>query len=201
MTKLNFLRLKNALLFANIISNTVGILVIVFILRRAGDLIAPEIMMLANRIHIFFLPLCLIIPIAIAVAYEKPIRHYLEKQYRNEPVSEEAILLARQRHFERTVFLDCPEFYCLAHGRMCLFRGVLVKWCRPGVHQGSLFSKYFYRDHHRNHRIFRARIRFSAAGGEIFFPGRRSVRHGQNLSYPYKDTFDGAYCWPSILCR
>ena len=63
MTKLNLLRLKNALLSANIISNTVGILVIVFILRGAGDLITPEVLKLATRIHIFFLPLSLLIPL------------------------------------------------------------------------------------------------------------------------------------------
>ena len=85
-TKMNVFRIKNALLFANSISNAFGILVIVFILRRAGDLIAPEVFLLAKRIHIFFLPLSLIVPIVITVVYEKPIRRYLEKQYRYEPV-------------------------------------------------------------------------------------------------------------------
>ncbi len=56
MTKLKLLRLKNALLFANMISNTIGILVIAFILRSTGDLIAPEVRILVKRIHIFFYP-------------------------------------------------------------------------------------------------------------------------------------------------
>ena len=110
MTKLKLLRLKNALLFANMISNTIGILVIAFILRSTGDLIAPEVRMLVNRIHIFFLPLSLLIPIAITIAYEKPIRHYLEKQYQNEPLSEEATLLARRRLLNEPLFLILLDF-------------------------------------------------------------------------------------------
>ena len=110
MTKLKLLKLKNALLFANLISNTVGILVIVFILRRAGDLIEPEILMLTNRIHLFFLPLSFIIPLAITVTYERPIRHYLEKQYRNESISKEAALLARRRLLNEPLFLIILDF-------------------------------------------------------------------------------------------
>ncbi len=123
MTKLKLLRLKNALLFANMISNTIGILVIAFILRSTGDLIAPEVRMLVNRIHIFFLPLSLLIPIAITIAYEKPIRHYLEKQYQNEPLSEEATLLARRRLLNEPLFLILLDFIIwLVAG--CVYSGV-----------------------------------------------------------------------------
>jgi sigma-B regulation protein RsbU (phosphoserine phosphatase) len=139
MTKLKLLRLKNALLFANIISNTVGILVIVFILRRAGDLIAPEVLLLANRIHVFFLPLSLIVPIAITVAYEKPIRRYLEKQYRNEPVSEESTRLARQRLLNEPFFLIVLDFIIwLTSG--CFYSGMF--WLN-GADRESIGEAFF----------------------------------------------------------
>ncbi len=139
MTKLTLLRLKNALLFSNIISNFFGILVIVLILRRSGDLIAPEIIMLADRIHIFFLPLSIIIPSAIALVYEKPIRHYLEKLYRKEPPSEEATLLARRRLLNEPFFFISLDFVVwLAAG--CLYAGVF--WLN-GADRESIGEAFF----------------------------------------------------------
>jgi serine phosphatase RsbU (regulator of sigma subunit) len=139
MTKLKLLRLKNALLFANIISNMVGILVIAFILRSTGDLIAPEVRMLVKRIHIFFLPLSLLIPIAITVVYEKPIRHYLEKQYRNEPLSEEATLPARRRLLNEPLFLILLDFIVwLTAG--CVYSGVF--WLN-GADRESIGEAFF----------------------------------------------------------
>ena len=139
MTKLNVFRLKNALLFANCISNLFGIIVIVFILRGLGDLITPEVRMLANRIHIFFLPLSLIVPIAIAVAYEKPIRRYLDRQYRNEPVSEESTLLVRRRLLNEPIFLIVLNFIVwLIAG--CVYSGVF--WLN-GADRESIREAFF----------------------------------------------------------
>jgi sigma-B regulation protein RsbU (phosphoserine phosphatase) len=139
MTKLKVLRLKNALLFANIISNAIGILVIVFILRGSGDLISPKVFMLASRIHIFFLPLSLIVPIAITVAYEKPIRRYLEKQYRNEPVSEESTLLVHRRLLNEPIFLITLDFIVwLMAG--CVYSGVF--WLN-GAGRESIGEAFF----------------------------------------------------------
>ena len=139
MTKITVFRIKNALLFANAISNTFGVLVIVFILRRAGDLIAPEVMLLANRIHIFFLPLSLIIPIVITIVYEKPIRRYLEMQYRNEPVSEAFTLIARQRLLNEPIFLIILDFIVwLTAG--CLYSGVF--WLN-GADRESIREAFF----------------------------------------------------------
>ena len=138
-TKMNVFRIKNALLFANSISNAFGILVIVFILRRAGDLIAPEVFLLAKRIHIFFLPLSLIVPIVITVVYEKPIRRYLEKQYRNEPVSEASALQARRRLLNEPIFLIVMDFIIwLTAG--CLYSGVF--WFN-GADRESIGEAFF----------------------------------------------------------
>jgi sigma-B regulation protein RsbU (phosphoserine phosphatase) len=139
MTKLKVLRLKNALLFANIISNAIGILVIVFILRGSGDLISPKVFMLASRIHIFFLPVSLIVPIAITVAYEKPIRRYLEKQYRNESVSEESTLLVHRRLLNEPIFLITLDFIVwLMAG--CVYSGVF--WLN-GAGRESIGEAFF----------------------------------------------------------
>ena len=138
MTKINVFRIKNALLLANAISNTIGIMVIIFILRGAGDLIAPEVMLLANRIHIFFLPLSLIIPIAIIIIYEKPIRRYLEMQHQNEPVSEAFTLIARQRLLNEPIFLILRfDFFkagcscCISPLKICVAMSISLRKYSP----------------------------------------------------------------------
>ena len=139
MTKINVFRIKNALLFTNCVANIFGILVIVLILRRAGDLISPEVMLLAKRIHIFFLPLSLILPIVITIIYEKPIRRYLEMQYRNEPVSEAFTLIARQRLLNEPIFLIVLDFILwLIAG--CLYSGVF--WLN-GADRESIREAFF----------------------------------------------------------
>lgn len=139
MKKIDLFRIKNALLFANCISNAFGILVIVFILRRWSDLISPEVLRLADRIHIFFLPLSLIVPIAITVAYEMPIRRYLESQYRNKPVSKATTLLVRQRLLNEPLFVIVMDFIVwLTAG--CVYAGVF--WLN-GADRESIAEAFF----------------------------------------------------------
>ena len=110
MTKFDVFRIKNALLFANCISNMFGVLVIIFIFKISGDLISPKVLKISDSIRVIFLPLSLIVPMAITVVYEMPIRRYLEIQYRNMPVSEETTLLARQRLLNEPIFLITLDF-------------------------------------------------------------------------------------------
>jgi sigma-B regulation protein RsbU (phosphoserine phosphatase) len=139
MKKIDLFRIKNALLFANCISNAFGILVIVFILRRWSDLISPEVLRLAGRIHIFFLPLSLIIPIVITVIYEMPIRRYLESQYRNRSVSKETTLLVRQRLLNEPLFVIVMDFIVwLTAG--CVYAGVF--WLN-GADRESITEAFF----------------------------------------------------------
>jgi len=139
MTKLKLIRLKNALLFSNSISNTFGIIVIVFILRGSGDLIPPEVLRMAGRIHIFFLPLSLIVPFVITLAYEKPIRRYLEKLYQNEPVSEATTLLVRRRLLNEPIFLIILDIVIwLMAG--CVYSGVF--WLN-GADRESIREAFF----------------------------------------------------------
>jgi sigma-B regulation protein RsbU (phosphoserine phosphatase) len=139
MTKIDLFRIKNALIFANCISNAFGILVIVFILRRSGDLISPEVLRLAGHIHIFFLPLSLMIPIVITVAYEMPIRRYLESQYRNEPVAASITLLVRRRILNEPLFLIVMDFIIwLLAG--CIYAGVF--WLN-GADRESITEAFF----------------------------------------------------------
>lgn len=139
MTKIDLFRIKNALIFANCISNAFGILVIVFILRRSGDLISPEVLRMAGHIHIFFLPLSLMIPIVITVAYEMPIRRYLESQYRNKPVAASITLLVRRRILNEPLFLIVMDFIIwLLAG--CIYAGVF--WLN-GADRESITEAFF----------------------------------------------------------
>jgi serine phosphatase RsbU (regulator of sigma subunit) len=139
MTKMAVFRAKNALLLANIISNTIGILVIVLIIKRAGDLIAPGVLMLANRIHVFFMPLCLIVPVVITLIYEKPIRYYLESQYQNKALSDASILLARRRLLNEPFVLIALNFIVWFTAG-CLYSGVF--WLN-GADRESIKEAFF----------------------------------------------------------
>jgi len=110
MTKLTLFRLKNALLSANIISNTFGIMVIAMSLRRSQELIDPVAMALVHRVSFVFIPLSFLIPTIITVIYEQPIRRYLENLYHDIPNLEDATLLARQRLLNEPFFLISMAF-------------------------------------------------------------------------------------------
>ncbi len=116
-----------------------GIMIIVFILRGSGDLISPEVLRMAGRIHIYFLPLSLIVPFAIILAYEMPIRRYLEKLYQNEPVSETTTLLARRRLLNEPLFLIILDIIIwLLAG--CVYSGVF--WLN-GADRESIREAFF----------------------------------------------------------
>jgi len=80
MTKLKLLRLKNAMILANFISNVIGVSVVLF---------------LAHRID----------PIGLTLIYEKPIRRYLNLNYHREPVSEAFTIRVHQRLLNEPFFL------------------------------------------------------------------------------------------------
>jgi len=105
MSKLSYFRAKNAMLIASLISNAIGVAVIIFITRGISALSAPEIMPLAIRITRIFVPCAFIIASMLVLIYERPIRHYLNQRRDNESLSKEAPLKARQRLLNEPFFL------------------------------------------------------------------------------------------------
>ena len=105
MSALSCFRAKNAMLFASLISNAIGVAVIIFFSRGINELFAPEIVPLALQITRFFVPCAFIVPLILVLIYEKPIRLYLNQLRDRKPISEEARLKARIRLLNEPFFM------------------------------------------------------------------------------------------------
>ena len=104
MKKSKLFRLKNAMLLANAISNTIGVSVVIF-LGRIAPSAPPEILQLTNRINLVFIPCAFIVPIVLTIRYEHLIRHYLDLVYNAEPIPEDFKVRVHQRLLNEPFFL------------------------------------------------------------------------------------------------
>ena len=110
MTKTACFRAKNAMLLANIISNTFGVAAVLFLARGIGQRYTPDLLELAGRITLVFVPLAFIVPMIIAVVYEKSFREYLNRLRDHQPLTEEMLLRARQKLLNEPFFLIALDF-------------------------------------------------------------------------------------------
>jgi adenylate cyclase len=88
---------RNRLIFANVISNMIGVCVVILLLDRFNVAVPVPVMDLRVWIDPLFLLLAFLTPVFIAVRYERPIRRYLAAKDRGDPVSEELAAEARRR--------------------------------------------------------------------------------------------------------
>jgi len=105
MTKFGLLRLKNQMLIGNFISNIIGVNIVNVISRRSISPATPEVMELANRINMVFLPLSFFMMICVTIYYEKPIRLYLNNAFREISNSQQITQKARRRLLNEPFFL------------------------------------------------------------------------------------------------
>jgi sigma-B regulation protein RsbU (phosphoserine phosphatase) len=110
MTKTACFRAKNAMLFANIISNTFGVATILFLSRGIGYRYPADLVQLASRITQVFVPLAFIVPLIITVIYERPIREYLNMLRHNQSLGEKTVLRARRKLLNEPFFLIGLDF-------------------------------------------------------------------------------------------
>lgn len=90
MNAFNRFRFRNTLIIANIISNIIGVTVVFYLFSRTGTLHSDSRSNLFATIDLVFIPLSFIIPIAITLIYERPIRSYLELR-RNDLVTPDVL--------------------------------------------------------------------------------------------------------------
>jgi hypothetical protein len=91
-------RLKNWMLFANMIANAIGVGVAVFLTPRIGLVsIVPEAYAAIKTVHMIFLPPSFAVPIMLVIWYERPIRRYLDQERIGNPISQERLPQVRRR--------------------------------------------------------------------------------------------------------
>ncbi|MFC1581078.1 hypothetical protein ACFL4N_09265, partial [Thermodesulfobacteriota bacterium] len=105
MTRKSIFRIKNAMLFANLISNMIGVAVVLFLTRGSGAPQFPEIIEMANKISAYFVPCAFLVPTFLTVFYELPIRKYLNGMANRDEEQKEVPMVVRQRLLNEPFFL------------------------------------------------------------------------------------------------
>jgi adenylate cyclase len=111
MTRGESFQLKNIMLFSNIISNAIGVGVVLLLIRQ-GDFSSamPEIYPVIRGIRMIFLPLAFLLPIILFILYERPIRLYLNRERMDQEISAEGLIQARRRLLNEPFFMITVDF-------------------------------------------------------------------------------------------
>ncbi|MCU0590727.1 MAG: SpoIIE family protein phosphatase [Desulfobacterales bacterium] len=105
MSRFDYYRAKNSMLISALVSNLVGVAVVIFLTQQSADMLPFEILRLTNRIDRFFMPAAFIVPFVLILLYERPIRGYLKRSYQKRPLSEDLVRKARRRLLNEPFFL------------------------------------------------------------------------------------------------
>jgi sigma-B regulation protein RsbU (phosphoserine phosphatase) len=89
--------LRNAMLLGNAIANFIGIKIVNVLSRQSIGLQPWDISTLAGKIDAIFIPASFVCIGLITLVYEWPLRSYLRKSFRNEPVNSAMTLKAQRR--------------------------------------------------------------------------------------------------------
>jgi adenylate cyclase len=111
LTRREAFRLKNRMLFANLISNAIGVGVVIYLTRNSGlhsfSLDAFQTIQIA---HLIFLPWSFLLPIILVIGYERPIRDHLNQETRGEEIPFESLIRVRRRLLNEPFFLIAVDF-------------------------------------------------------------------------------------------
>ncbi len=96
-------RVKNALLSANLLSNAIGVGVIIFLSATQGA--PPEVGRLSRSVSVVFVPLAFLVPTVVSLFYERPLRRYWDAVYGKKPLSRSDRDRAHRRLLNEPYFL------------------------------------------------------------------------------------------------
>jgi adenylate cyclase len=109
MTRFKIFRIKNGMLFANFISNLIGVSIVRFFTARTP--VVPEIERISERVDLFFMPLSFLLPFGLVLLYERPIRRYAQNRFASQAVpGEHQTAKARQRLLNEPFFMISLNF-------------------------------------------------------------------------------------------
>jgi sigma-B regulation protein RsbU (phosphoserine phosphatase) len=102
--------LKNRMFFFNLLANCIGVLAVFLLSFRSISPPTPEVIDLTIQAARFFEPLSLLFIVFSTLLYERPIRRYLDRQYRANPIKQDLKIKARQRLLNEPFFLIAVDF-------------------------------------------------------------------------------------------
>ena len=110
MTRRQYRRLKNRLLWANFISNLIGYSIVYLLLRRLYYPLEESILRASEYVNTIFTPGAFLLVILLTLLYERPIRRYLDLQYKKASIPEELSINARRKLLNEPFFLITLDF-------------------------------------------------------------------------------------------
>lgn len=127
------------MLFSSLVSNGIGVAVVQFLTQRSASALSPEILRLTEDINQFFLPASFILPVALILLYERPVRVYLKGYFEKKPLSDETFLTARQRLLNEPFFMISLSF-CVWMTAAVVYPGLFLA---HGAGQRAVLSAFF----------------------------------------------------------
>jgi len=112
MDKIKLIYLKNQMLVANSMANFLGVLLVKTLMLRIQEAFATEILdyPAAHWAGVFFSPFAFFFVTVMTLVYEKPIRRYLNAQFRRTSIPQDLKLKARQRLLNEPFVLIALDF-------------------------------------------------------------------------------------------
>ena len=110
MTRGQHHRLKNCLVWANFVSNVVGFIVVYFLIRRLYDPLDASILEASHEVNMVFTPGAFLLVYLLTLLYERPIRRYLDLQYKKVSIPAELAMNARRKLLNEPFFLIAVDF-------------------------------------------------------------------------------------------
>ncbi|MFH1154028.1 MAG: SpoIIE family protein phosphatase [Pseudomonadota bacterium] len=105
MTRIKCLILKNRMLVANLMINTLGLGINTLLLVKVHIPIPDPVYEAAWAIDFWFFPLVLCIGLGATLAYERPVRAYLDRLHQGESIPGPLMEKAKRRHLNEPFFL------------------------------------------------------------------------------------------------
>lgn len=93
-----------------LISNVIGVSVVVFFARMIVSMSGGEAADFLQRIHFGFLPFSFLIPVALTLIYERPVRRFLNESYRTGAPLQRAPVVVRRRVLNEPFFQIALSF-------------------------------------------------------------------------------------------
>jgi adenylate cyclase len=107
MSRVERFRVKNAMIIANLISNVIGVALVILMGRISSPVSELQLM---ERTSLWFVPLSMLLPLPLSLIYERPIRKHFEDLFGGRTSTPEAVLAARRRLLNEPFFLIAIDF-------------------------------------------------------------------------------------------
>ena len=110
MTRGQHRRLKNCLLWANFVSNVFGFIIVYFLFRSLYYPLDASMLRASEYVNMVFTPGAFLLVALFTLLYERPIRRYLDLQYKKASIPAELAINARRKLLNEPFFLILVDF-------------------------------------------------------------------------------------------